>query len=268
MTPAASTHPRARVRALRLLIVVVAGVALGMGTFSIVNAATAPHRTTAVYDPPVLAGQEIWGACAGGFYARLGATIVLTSSGHCTDPGTVAYEPDGVTKRGVFSPPARDATCPYPDHTCAASDMDYLVVATDRIPWGHLNVVDLGTAGYRVIPADTKPLTCAEIAIGDQVEIDGRGIYRSGTVTDKGQNLYPPSEDGAFFPCMIASPIQVAIGDSGGAVLVRGIPAGVTSRSFGGSLGFTPLAEGLAQMGLQLCTTPDCGLTPPVTPAP
>jgi hypothetical protein len=37
----------------------------------------------------------------------------------------------------------------------------------------------------------------------------------------------------------------------------------VTSRSFGGYLGFTPLAEGLEQLGLELCTTPDCDLVPP-----
>lgn len=65
---------------------------------------------------------------------------------------------------------------------------------------------------------------------------------------------------------MIAARIPVATGDSGGAVLVRGIPAGVTSRSFGGLLGFTPLAEGLAQLGLELCTTPDCDLLPPPRP--
>ena len=111
------------------------------------------------------------------------------------------------------------------------------------------------------IPADTRPLACADIAIGDQVEIDGRGIYRSGTVVEKGRNLYPG--DAMYFPCMIASAIPVGIGDSGGAVLVRGIPAGVTSRSFGGNLGFTPLAEGLVELGLTLCTEPDCGLTPP-----
>jgi hypothetical protein len=62
---------------------------------------------------------------------------------------------------------------------------------------------------------------------------------------------------------MILATIAVAPGDSGGAVLVRGIPAGVTSRSFGGSLGFTPLAEGLAELGLELCTAPDCGLVRP-----
>lgn len=47
-----------------------------------------------------------------------------------------------------------------------------------------------------------------------------------------------------------------------GVVLVNGIPAGVTSRTFGGNLGFTPPAEGLAQLGLGLCTTPDCELKP------
>ena len=67
---------------------------------------------------------------------------------------------------------------------------------------------------------------------------------------------------------MIGAHIQVAAGDSGGAVLVRGIPAGVSSRSFGGWLGFTPLAEGLAEMGLELCTTPDCELVPPIVDAP
>jgi hypothetical protein len=173
----------------------------------------------------------------------------------------VAYDADGTTVRGVFGPAAREAVCPYPGHKCAASDLNYLVVARARIPWGHLNVVDLGTAGYRIIRPGTAPLGCADIAIGDEVEIDGRNLYRSGTVAEKGDYLHP--EDGDYFPCMIAARIPAEVGDSGGAVLVRGIPAGVTSRSFGGSLGFTPLAEGLVQLGLELCTTPDCGLIPP-----
>jgi hypothetical protein len=123
--------------------------------------------------------------------------------------------------------------------------------------------VDLGTAGYRVIAPGTRPLGCAEIAVGDLVEIDGRNVYRSGQVSDKGKNLYPANEDGAYFPCMVLATDAVGVGDSGGAVLVRGIPAGVSSRSFGGMLGFTPLAEGMAQLGLDLCTEPDCGLVPP-----
>ena len=86
-------------------------------------------------------------------------------------------------------------------------------------------------------------------------------------MTDKGENLHAANEDGAYFPCMVITTIAVESGDSGGAVLVRGIPAGVTSRSFGGSLGFTPLAEGLAQLGLELCTEPDCGLVPPAPSA-
>ena len=63
---------------------------------------------------------------------------------------------------------------------------------------------------------------------------------------------------------MVASAdVEVGVGDSGGAVLVRGLPAGVASRSFGGRLGFTPLAEGLEALDLELCTTPDCGLAAP-----
>ena len=251
----------ARARRVRLLIVVLAGVLVMIGTIAIVRSVAQPRRSTAVYDPPVLAGQQLWWACAGGFYARRGDTIVLTSTGHCTTEGTVAYDPSGTTVRGVFGPAARDASCPHPGHRCASSDLNYLVVAPDQIPWGHLDTVDLGTAGYRVIPPDTQPLACADIAIGDPVEINGRDVYRRGTVLEKGENLHP--EDGDYFPCMIAADIGVGVGDSGGAVLVRGIPAGVTSRSFGGRLGFTPLAEGLAQLGLELCTSPDCGLTPP-----
>jgi hypothetical protein len=238
---------------------VLLGLVVGTGYLA-ARRAMEPQRTTPAYDPPVLAGQQLWGACAGGFYARHGDTIVLTSTGHCTTEGTVANDPDGTGVRGVFGPAARSASCPYSGHKCAASDLNYLVVADDRIPWGHLNVVDLGTAGYRVIPPGTRPLGCTDIAIGDSVEIDGRNSYRSGTVAEKGE--YLRSEDGDYFPCMIAAYISVDVGDSGGAVLVRGIPGGVTSRSFGGWLGFTPLAEGLAELGLDLCTTPDCGLVP------
>jgi hypothetical protein len=261
LTLVAKTGARARVRPFHLLVALLVVLLIVAAALAVARAME-PQRTTPVYDPPVLAGQQLWGACAGGFYARHGETIVLTSTGHCTSEGTVAYDPDGTTVRGVFGPAARDASCPYPGKKCAASDLNYLVVAKDRIPWGHLNIVDLGTAGYRIIPRGTRPLGCTDIAIGDQVEIDGRNTYRSGTVAEKGEYLHP--EDGDYFPCMIAGTIQVGVGDSGGAVLVRGIPAGVTSRSFGGSLGFTPLAEGLAQLGLDLCTTPDCGLVPPI----
>jgi hypothetical protein len=261
VTRLATNGDPARRRRVRLLIVALAGLSITVGAIAIVREVVQPRSSAPAYDPPVLAGQQLWGACAGGFYARRGDTIVLTSSGHCTTGGTVAYDADGITVRGVFGPAARDATCPHPGHKCASSDINYLVVDRARIPWGHLNEVDLGTAGYRVIPPGTLPLACSEIAIGDLAEIDGRNTYRSGPVLEKGEYLH--AEDGDYFPCMIAADIQVGTGDSGGAVLVRGIPAGVTSRSFGGFLGFTPLAEGLAQLGLELCTTPDCELTPP-----
>jgi hypothetical protein len=261
LTSVLRTRAGSRIRPVHLLIAALAALVVAIAAVSIIRSVLQPRRTTPVYDPPVLAGQQLWGACAGGFYARLGETIVLTSTGHCTSEGTVAYDADGTTVRGVFGPQARDATCPHAGHTCASSDINYLVVAEDRIPWGHLNVVDLGTAGYRIIPPGTKPLACADIAIGDLVEIDGRNTYRSGKVAEKGEYLH--AKDGAYFPCMIGARISVGVGDSGGAVLVRGIPAGVSSRSFSGRLGFTPLAEGLAQLGLDLCTEPDCGLEPP-----
>ena len=261
MAHVVGTTSRTRIRPTRLVIVALVALLIAIGSYASLQALTAPRRTTLVYDPPVLAGQQLWGYCAGGFYARHGDMVVLTSTGHCTTEGTVATDPDGTGVRGVFGPRAADPTCPYPGHKCAASDLNYLIVAKDRIPWGHLNVVDLGTAGYRIIAAGTRPLGCADVAIGDPVEIDGRNIFRSGTVLEKG--VYLHAEDGDYFPCMIASSIQVTTGDSGGAVLVNGIPAGVTSRSFGGSLGFTPLAEGMAELGLELCTTPDCDLTPP-----
>ena len=238
-------------------VAAVALLAIGVGVvLLLVRGPLEPARTTPVYDPPVLAGQPLWGLCSGGFYARRGDTIVLTSSGHCAAEGATATDPDGTGVRGVFGPAARAPACDRPGKTCAASDMNYLVVAEDRIPWGRLNLVDMGVGGYREFAAGTAALRCADIDIGDRVEINGRFRFRTGTVAEKGSNDFP--EDGMYFPCMIAARMEVGVGDSGGAVLVRGLPAGVVSRRFSGAVGFTPLAEGLEQLGLELCTTPGC----------
>ena len=245
-------------------LLVAGGVTAAVAVLVVLAVTTAPPGTSPTGDRPVLAGRQLWGSCAGGFYARRGDTIVLTSSAHCASEGTTATDPDGRGVRGVFGPGALLDPCEHEGHTCRPSDMNYLVVAPDRIPWGRLNVVDLGEGGERVIDPDTAPLTCSDIGIGDGVEINGRDIYREGTVAEKGEYLHDPAADGDFFPCIVAAAdVEVGVGDSGGAVLVRGLPAGVTSRSFDGNLGFTPLAEGLAALGLTLCTTPDCGRTPP-----
>lgn len=251
------TAPGARGLFIGLLAIAV----IGLAAVVVRQTLQQPARSTPAYEPPVLAGQQLWGACAGGFYARLGDAIVLTSSGHCTTEGTVAYADDRTTVRGVFGPEAVDPNCPHADKTCLASDMNYLLVADDQVPWGHLNLLDFGSGGYRSIAAGTAPLACGDIRVGDPVEINGRNVNRAGTVTEKGEYLH--DADGDYFACMIAADIEVGTGDSGGAVLVRGLPAGVASRSFDGFLGFTPLAEGLAQLGLQLCTTPDCDLGRP-----
>ena len=134
-----------------------------------------------------------------------------------------------------------------------------MALAPDRIPWGHLNVVDMGAGGYRTFEAGTRPLACSEVAVGDRFEIDGREHYRSGTVIAIGPYAY---ETDTIFPCMIIGDSLVTTGDSGGAVLVRGLPAGIIARQLQGRLGFTPLAEGLENLGLNLCTTPDCDLSP------
>jgi hypothetical protein len=252
--------PNARARR-RWLVLVVAVVAVGgIAAVAFVRPWLQPDRSTPLYDPPVLAGQQLWGACAGGFYARLGETIVLTSSGHCATEGSLAYDEDG-TVRGVFGPIAQSPSCEHAEKKCKPSDMNYLIVAEDQVPWGHLNMLDLGAGGYRTLGSGTAPLACGDIEVGDDVEINGRNIHRTGTVLEKGAYLH--DGDGDFFACMVAADVQVATGDSGGAVLVEGIPAGVTSRSFDGLLGFTPLAEGLAHFGLELCTTPNCDLAPP-----
>jgi len=239
-----------RVAAVGLVVVGVAFVLF------LVRGQLPPARPSLVGDPPILAGRHLWQACSAGFYARRGDAIVLTSSGHCAGEGAIALDPDGTGVRGVFGPAAHSATCDRPGKVCAASDMNYLVVAEDRIPWGRLNTVDMGAGGVRVVPEADRPVRCDQVPIGAKVEINGRDTYRTGTVLEIGANDFP--EDGTYFPCMVVADVEVGVGDSGGAVLVDGIPWGVTSRSFGGSLGFTPLAEGLEQLGLELCTTPNC----------
>jgi hypothetical protein len=256
----ASTSSRRRARLVRaitigLLVVVVIGGGLLAARLLRDRAETA--RTTTRFDPPVWAGQWVPNACSGGFYARQGATIVLTIVGHCATPGATLRDGDGVAL-GVFGPLARLDDCPA-GRLCAPSDFLTLALAPEWIPWGHLNVVDMGAGGYRTIAPGTRPLACGDIAVGARVEVDGREHYRTGTVLEIGRYEFPSD---VIFPCMVATDIAVSIGDSGGAVLVDGLPAGVISRDLGARLGFTPLAEGLDNLGLTLCTTPDCDLSP------
>jgi len=249
------------VRLIRAAIVVLSVLAIGAvgyGALVTMQVQGETTRTTARFDPPVWAGQDVPGACSGGFYARHDRTIVLTIVGHCATPGTTLRDANGAMI-GVFGPLAQLADCPA-QRLCSPSDFLTLELAPDRIPWGHLNMVDLGAGGYRTIAPGTRPLACSDIKAGQRVEIDGRERYRQGTVI--GSSRYEFSSD-VIFPCMVVSDIEVQVGDSGGAVLVDGAPAGITSRELdGGRLGFTPLAEGLENLGLTLCTTPDCELSP------
>ena len=245
---------------LRALTVVLLGVVIGAAGYWALGAIRDRNetaRTAARYDPPVWAGQNVPGECSGGFYARRGATIALTIVAHCATPGDTLRDPTG-RPIGVFGPRAQLADCPA-GRFCSPSDFLTLALASDRIPWGHLNQVDLGAGGYRTIEAGARPLACADIAVGDRVEINGREHYREGKVISSSR--YEHSSD-TIFPCLVVADINVMTGDSGGAVLVNGAPAGIISRQIGGLLGFTPLAEGLDNLGLTLCTTPNCDLSP------
>jgi hypothetical protein len=214
-------------------------------------------RTTARFDPPVWAGQNFIVECAGGFYARRESTIVLIISAHCGTPGLTLRDGQGQLI-GVLGPRAQLADCPS-GRFCAPSDILTLALAPDRIPWGHLNMVDLGAGGYRTIAPGTRPLTCADIHEGDPVEVNGRDHYRSGTVIGIGPYEH---ETDTIFPCIVVTDLGAWSGDSGGVVLSNGLPAGTTARVISGRLAFTPLPEGLANLGLVLCTTPDCDLSP------
>jgi hypothetical protein len=243
-------HPILR-RAVFLVLV----VGLLAGLVVIAGAARALIRTTPIYDPPVLAGQMV--ACTGGFYAHRGTTLVLTISDHCYDRANPPRDAVG-RQIGTYGADARRAGCPA-GRTCAGSDIVELILTPDHIPWGHLNVVDLGPGGYRTIAPDSRPLSCADLRVGASVETDGRALYRSGRIVAVGPYEFPTDTN---FPCMAVTDLDAAVGDSGGAILTDGQPAGIAAREFEGKLGFTPLAEGLADLGLTLCTDPDCGLSP------
>lgn len=258
--PPVAVRSRRRARGVRAITLVLLAIVLASGGLWAVGALQERNettRTTPRFDPPVWAGQNVPGACSGGFYARRDQTIVLTIVAHCANPGDTLRDGRGRVV-GVFGPRAELVDCPA-GRFCAPSDFLAMDLASAYIPWGHLNQVDMGAGGYRTFAVGTRPLACGDIEVGDRVEIDGREHYRTGTVIASAR--YENTTD-TIFPCLVVADIEVVTGDSGGAVLVNGAPAGVISRHLGGRLGFTPLAEGLDNLGLTLCTTPDCDLSP------
>ncbi|HYO42377.1 MAG TPA: hypothetical protein VES19_04195 [Candidatus Limnocylindrales bacterium] len=269
--PDPSTPPRfGRIRVRRVVFIVLAAVlVLQVGYFGRIGLTwfMQYRRTTPAYDPPVLAGQVVSPGCSGGVYARTAeGVLVITTTGHCSNAGDPKSMPDGGRFVGHASAPSNWASCDRPGkNRCTASDMAYVLLVPEMIPWGHLNEIDLGAGGTRVIAAGTAALSCPDVKQGGRVEINGQGGFRQGGIIGQQANDFP--EDGTYFPCITVTDVDVVSGDSGGVVLVEGIPAGVASRSYAGKLGFTPLAEGLEEMGLTMCDTADCGLERPAATA-
>lgn len=255
MPDTVATRPRIRARRVVYLLLV---ACLLVGVLVAAISARTRVRTTPVYDPPVLAGQVV--SCTAGFYARRGSTVVLTISGHCYDRANPPRDAAGKAI-GTYGADARRADCPQ-GRTCAGSDIVELILAPDHIPWSHLDLVDLGPSGYRAIGPGTRPLSCADLRVGSSVEMDGRGLFRSGRIVEVSPYAFATD---TIFPCMAVTDLEAAVGDSGAAIFADRQPAGIAAREFDGKLGFTPLAEGLEDLGLTLCSDPDCGLTPPAS---
>jgi hypothetical protein len=262
-TRSGAARPALIARVMSAIAVAVVVVVFGAGALFVGGMMRDLAETTRAaprFDPPVLAGQNVPGPCSsGGFYARDERSVVLIMAAHCGEaiPGGPLYGWDGQFV-GTFGEPARLADCPE-GRFCAPSDIITLAPAPETIPWGHLNLVDMGAGGYRTIAPEMRPLTCADIHAGDSVEVNGREHYRSGSVI---AILRYEHETDTIFPCMVVTNVAGTHGDSGSAVLIHGQPAGTTSRLFAGYLAFTPLAEGLENLGLDLCTTPDCDFSP------
>jgi hypothetical protein len=250
-----TTAARPRIRARRVVFLLLVAVLLG-GLLAFAYAWRGLVRTSPIYDPPVLAGQVV--GCTAGFYAHRGSTLVLTISGHCYDRASPPRDAAG-RLIGTYGADARRADCPA-GRTCAGSDIVELILSTDHVPWGRLDQVDLGPGGYRTFAPSARPLSCADLRVGSAVEMDGRGLYRSGRIV--AVQPYDFATD-TIFPCMALTDLDTAVGDSGAAILADGQPAGIAARAFDGKLGFTPLAEGLTDLGLTLCTDPDCGMPRP-----
>ena len=134
---------------------------------SVVRTVMRPRRATAVYDPPVLLASSSGDACAGGFYARHGDTIVLTSTGHCTKRGHRRL------RRGPRDGPRR--LRPGRTRRHVPVSQEEVRIVRPELPRGRrgphpVGPSERGGPGHgrlRVIPAGTRPLV-SDIAIGDR----------------------------------------------------------------------------------------------------
>ena len=189
-------------------------------------------RSTARFDPPVWPGSSLprpllarWLPCP---------RRTADRPDHCRplcrrDARHGLLDSDG-RLIGTFGPAAKLTDCPA-GRFCAPSDFLSLALAPDRIPSGHLNLVDMGAGGYRTIDPGTPSVDVCRhpqgrprrgqwpralpvgkvLEIGPYEHVDGHDLSVHGRHRHRGDH-----------------------GDSGAAVLVNGLPAGTMSREISG----------------------------------
>lgn len=121
-------------RLLRAFAVVVAVTLVAAAAYlavSVMRDRAETTRTTARFDPPVWAGQNVPGACSGGFYARDRQTIVLTIVAHCATPGATLRGSDGRLV-GIFGRAAELSNCPA-GRFCSPSELPSCLRCARRV---------------------------------------------------------------------------------------------------------------------------------------
>ena len=107
---------------------------------------------------------------------------------------------------------------------------------------------------------------CDDIAIDDPIELNGRNVYRTGRSPRRASTSTPSSRTARTSRACSRHGSRSGRATPAAWCSSAGFPRASRRAASAGTSASRPLAEGLAELGLDLCTTPDCGLTPPATP--
>ena len=231
---------------LHLLTFVLAGLLVGIAAFWIVSAVTQPHDAPPRYTTArSSAGQQPGAWLPGGFTARHGDAIVLTSTSHCTTESTNALRPDGTTVAppASFGPAAPQIPRAHIRPARArASGLNYLafVVARDRIPQSICGRRWTWARRARRPSARHAAARLRDICCDESRDRRSGTATLAETVTEKGGNLQTGQ-----CPTSPSQSSPTHYGESGalGAQSWCGDRPVSRVAASAGALGFTPLAE-------------------------